>query len=151
MILRITNDGPNTASAVCTGTAPASFVTPIPTAAPVSFVVNPYFSFPYVATSFGNPGPCSPAVSQCRANYAACTGQLDGQALSGSYGVTIVVPGNGGTTVVGGGGGITYNPASATSICTQPSIQYPKAAAILHRIPACIDLFLVADCEMNRQ
>lgn len=107
-------------SAVCTGTAPASFVTPGPAATTaVSYVSNTYFSFPYIATYFANPGHCSAAVSQCSANYAACTAQLQGQGGAGGagYGVTIVVPGGGGTTVAAGGGGATYNSASATSVC----------------------------------
>ncbi|KAK3394527.1 hypothetical protein B0H63DRAFT_517649 [Podospora didyma] len=97
-------------NAVCTGTAPGSFVPPTTTAA--SFVPNPYFSFPYLATYFANAGDCSAAVTQCGSNYAACTAQLAG---AGGYGVTIVVPGGAGTTITGGG--VNYGPASATSIC----------------------------------
>ncbi|KAL2020176.1 hypothetical protein VTK56DRAFT_8700 [Thermocarpiscus australiensis] len=108
--------------AVCTGTAPASFATPGPaaTTTAVSYVPNSYFSFPYIATSFANQGYCSAAVSQCSANYAACTAQLGGQGSSGGYAVTIVVPGGRGTTVTGGGG-VTVNAASATSICSSLS------------------------------
>ncbi|KAL2137063.1 hypothetical protein VTI74DRAFT_9669 [Chaetomium olivicolor] len=102
------------AGAVCTGTAPASFAAPSPTS--VSYVPNAYFSFPYIATYFANPGHCSAAISQCNANYAACTSQLGGQGgLGGGYAVTIVVPGGGGTTVAGRG--VTVGLASATSIC----------------------------------
>ncbi|KAM7197647.1 hypothetical protein V8F20_006537 [Naviculisporaceae sp. PSN 640] len=101
------------ANAVCTGTAPASFVTPGPAQTAVSFVANPYFSFPYIATYFDNPGDCSAAVTQCGNNYQACTSQLGGQ---GGFGVTIVVPGGAGTTVTGGGQA-NLGPVSATSIC----------------------------------
>ncbi|KAK0628142.1 hypothetical protein B0T17DRAFT_487771 [Bombardia bombarda] len=107
-------------NAVCTGTAPASFVTPMPTTAPVSFVPNAYFSFPYIATYFVDAGACSQAVSECSANYGACTSQLDGQLGSGPYGVTIVVPGGGGTTVTGGAQ-VNYGTASASSICSSLS------------------------------
>ncbi|KAK1781358.1 hypothetical protein QBC45DRAFT_65005 [Copromyces sp. CBS 386.78] len=100
-------------NAVCTGTAPAGFAAPSPTA-PVSFVVNPYFSFPYVATYFPDAEQCSSAVSQCSANYVACSDKLDG--LGGQYGVTIVVPGGAGTTV-GANVGTTVGPESASSIC----------------------------------
>lgn len=107
-------------SAVCTGTAPASFVPPGPTATAVSYVPNAYFSFPYVATYFANGGFCSAAVSQCSANYEACTEHLGGQGGGGGggggYAVTIVVPGGGGTTVTAAAGA-TYDAASATSIC----------------------------------
>ncbi|KAK0656035.1 hypothetical protein B0T16DRAFT_26497 [Cercophora newfieldiana] len=109
-------------NAVCTGTAPTEFVAPTPT---VAFVPNPYFSFPFIATSFNGPGACSQAASQCNANYNACTAQLEGQGeLGGSYQVTIAVPGAGGipgTTLVGNGG-VTYPTASATSICSSLSI-----------------------------
>ncbi|KAK4449391.1 hypothetical protein QBC34DRAFT_404804 [Podospora aff. communis PSN243] len=107
-------------NAVCTGTAPAEFVAPTPT---VAFVPNPYFSFPFIATSFNGPGACSQAASQCNANYDACTAQLEGQGgVGGSYQVTIAVPGlgSGGTTIVGGGG-VTYPTSSATSICSSLS------------------------------
>ncbi|KAM7192007.1 hypothetical protein V8F33_008585 [Rhypophila sp. PSN 637] len=105
------------ANAVCTGTAPASFVTPGPTKTAVSFVPNPYFSFPYVATYFDNPGDCSAAVSQCSANYGVCTSQMGGQ---GDFVVTIEVPGGGGTTFTGGGQA-NVGPVSATSICNSLS------------------------------
>lgn len=108
---------PSLFSAVCTGTAPASFVTPDPTTA-ASYVPNEYFSFPYVATSFANPGHCSAAISQCSANYEACTSQLareDGSG-GGGYAVTVVVPGGGGTTVTAGAG-VSVDASAATSIC----------------------------------
>ncbi|KAK4040513.1 hypothetical protein C8A01DRAFT_46146 [Parachaetomium inaequale] len=109
-------------NAVCTGTAPASFVTPGPAATTaVSYVPNVFFSFPYIATSFANPGHCSAAVSQCSANHAACTSQLAAQDGSGGgYAVTVVVPGGGGTTVAAAGG-ISVAAAAATSICNSLS------------------------------
>lgn len=105
-------------SAVCTGTAPESFVPPGAAATTAaSYVPNVFFSFPYVATYFANPGHCSAAISQCSANYAACTSQLAEQDGSGAgYAVTVVVPGGGGTTVAAAGG-ISVGPAAATSIC----------------------------------
>ncbi|KAK4245638.1 hypothetical protein C7999DRAFT_16178 [Corynascus novoguineensis] len=108
-------------NAVCTGTAPASFVTPDPTTA-ASYVPNEYFSFPYVATSFANPGHCSAAISQCSANYEACTSQLareDGSG-GGGYAVTVVVPGGGGTTVTAGAG-VSVDASAAASICNSLS------------------------------
>ncbi|GAB1311204.1 Gpi-anchored protein [Madurella fahalii] len=106
--------------AVCTGTAPASFVPPAPSTTAVSYVPNTYFSFPYIATYFANPGHCSAAVSQCNANHAACTSQLGGAGAGGGYAVTIVVPGGGGTTVTAGAS-LTFDAASATSICNSLS------------------------------
>lgn len=100
--------------AVCTGTAPSSYRPP--TTTPVSYVPNSYFSFPYIATSFSNEGACSSAVSQCSANYDACTAGLEGSGGGGA--VTVVVPaGNGGTTTIGGNAGTTLPTASATSVC----------------------------------
>ncbi|KAK0730586.1 hypothetical protein B0H67DRAFT_639070 [Lasiosphaeris hirsuta] len=106
-------------NAVCTGTAPASFVTPSPQTTAVSYVPNVYFSFPYVATYFANPSACSQAVSQCSANFAACTTQLGGQ-VGGNFGVTIIVPGGSGTTITGNAG-VSVPAASATSICSSLS------------------------------
>ncbi|ROW01768.1 hypothetical protein VSDG_02229 [Cytospora chrysosperma] len=100
--------------AVCTGTAPSSYRAPSTTA--VSYVANSYFSFPYIATSYSNAAACSRAVSQCSANYAACTANLGGAGSGGA--VTVVVPaGNGGTTTIGAAVGTTLPTASATSIC----------------------------------
>lgn len=100
--------------AVCTGTAPSSFRPPTTTA--VSYVPNNYFSFPYIATSFSNEGACSRAVSQCSANYAACTQDLGGAGGGGA--VTVVVPaGNGQTTTIGANAGATLPTASASSVC----------------------------------
>lgn len=109
-------------NAVCTGTAPESFVPPGAAATTAaSYVPNVFFSFPYVATYFANPGHCSAAISQCSANYAACTSQLAEQDGSGAgYAVTVVVPGGGGTTVAAAGG-ISVGPAAATSICNSLS------------------------------
>ncbi|KAL2157428.1 hypothetical protein VTH06DRAFT_6120 [Thermothelomyces fergusii] len=111
-------------NAVCTGTVPASFVTPDP-AGPtpvVSYVPNEFFSFPYIATYFPNPGYCSAAVMQCSSNYAACTSQLArvGFVGDGGYAVTVVVPGGGGVTVTAAAG-ISVDAAAATSICSSLS------------------------------
>lgn len=90
---------------------------PAATTTVVSYVPNVYFSFPYIATYFANPGFCSAAVSQCSANYAACTDHLGGAGqVGGGFGVTIVVPGGGGTTITAGAG-TTVDVARATSIC----------------------------------
>ncbi|KUI57256.1 hypothetical protein VP1G_04494 [Cytospora mali] len=103
---------------VCTGNAPSSYRAPSST--PVSYVANSYFSFPYIATSYSNAAACSRAVSQCSANYAACTANLEGG--SGGGAVTVVVPaGNGGTTTIGAGAGTTYPILTATSICNSLS------------------------------
>lgn len=102
--------------AVCTGTAPSSYRPPSSTATSVSYVANAYFSFPYIATAFSNAGACSRAVSQCSANYAACTAGLEG---SDSGGVTVVVAGS--TTVRGVTAATTYATSSATSICSSLS------------------------------
>ncbi|VBB72779.1 Putative protein of unknown function [Podospora comata] len=109
------------AGAICTGTAPASFVTPVPAATTaVSYVANNFFSFPYVATYFANREHCSAAARQCDANHEACQSQLQGLAGGAGYAVTIAVPGGGGTTVTAAAG-VTYEPARATSICSSLS------------------------------
>lgn len=97
---------------VCTGTAPSSYRAPSSTA--VSYVANTYFSFPYIVTSFSNAAACTRAVSQCSANYAACTADLEG---SGN-GVTVVV---GGSTTVTNSGTATYATSTATSVCSSLS------------------------------
>ncbi|KAJ6445528.1 Conserved oligomeric Golgi complex subunit 8 [Purpureocillium lavendulum] len=101
--------------AVCTGTAPASAPTGGATA-PVSYVENPYFSFPYAPTTFGNSASCAAAGRACSSNYNACVTGLQG---SGGYGVTVNVPGGGGTTVGGGTAGNLG--ASATPLCSSLS------------------------------
>ncbi|KAK4177668.1 hypothetical protein QBC36DRAFT_126752 [Triangularia setosa] len=109
------------AGVICTGTAPASFATPLPAATTaVSYVPNGFFSFPYVATYFANREHCSAAARQCDTNYEACQSQLQGLAGGVGYAVTIAVPGGGGTTVTAAAG-ITYEPARATSICSSLS------------------------------
>ncbi|KAL3961583.1 hypothetical protein ACCO45_003106 [Purpureocillium lilacinum] len=100
--------------AVCTGTAPASAPTGGATA-PVSYVENPYFSFPYAPTTFSNSASCAAATRACSSNYNACVTGLQG---SGGYGVTINVPGGGGTTVAGAGSNLG---ASATPLCSSLS------------------------------
>ncbi|KAH8177734.1 hypothetical protein LIA77_02816 [Sarocladium implicatum] len=101
--------------AVCTGNAPSTAPTGRPTAA-VSYVSNPYFSFPYIQTDFDNSRQCSSAVSACSENYDACLTRLQGG--GDNLGVTIVVPGLGGTTVDGGG---TNLGPSATGVCSSLS------------------------------
>jgi hypothetical protein len=101
-------------SAVCTGNAPSAIPTARPTAA-ISYVTNPYFSFPYAETSFDDSRACSSAVSACSRNYQVCVQNLEG---GGGFGVTIEVPGDGGTTVGGGGSSLG---ASATSVCSSLS------------------------------
>jgi len=110
------------ANAVCTGTAPASFVPPSPTQRPaLSFVENPFFPFPYAATYFYNRADCSSAVRQCDANFDACTAQLPTQTAGAGFGVTIVVPGMDGGTTITGGVAVSVDAASATSICSSLS------------------------------
>jgi hypothetical protein len=123
---------------VCTGTVPSTVETSHPATTAVSYVSNAYFPFPFAPTYFANHGDCSAAVSECSANYVACTSDLEGQGLSaatangGNFAVTIVVPG--GTTVIGGdvvattsghpattGAITTYPTATATSICSSLS------------------------------
>lgn len=99
---------------VCTGTAPSTYQAPSSTSA--SYVANLYFSFPYIVTSFSNAGACTRAVSQCSANYAACTADLEGS--GGGNGVTVVV---GGSTTVTNTGTSTYATAMATSVCSSLS------------------------------
>lgn len=98
---------------VCTGTAPSTYRPPSSTSA--SYVANGYFSFPYIVTSFSNAAACSRAVSQCSANYAACTADLEG---AGGNGVTVVV---GGSTTVTNSGTTTYALPTATSVCSSLS------------------------------
>ncbi|KAK0383103.1 hypothetical protein NLU13_9016 [Sarocladium strictum] len=102
--------------AVCTGNAPSTVPTGRPTVA-VSYVSNPYFSFPYVQTNFDNRAQCTSAVSACSKNYDVCVSNLQGGG-GGDFGVTIVVPGAGGTTVGGGGSDLG---ASATQVCSSLS------------------------------
>lgn len=97
---------------VCTGTAPSSYRAPSTTSA--SFVANQYFNFPYIVTSFSNAAACSRAVSQCSANYAACTADLEGA----GGGVTIVV---GGSTTISGSAATTFPTSTATSVCSSLS------------------------------
>ncbi|KAH7136643.1 hypothetical protein EDB81DRAFT_88225 [Dactylonectria macrodidyma] len=99
--------------AVCTGTAPAS-ATGDPTAM-ASYVSNSYFSFPIAPTSYDDSDACNSAIDACSDNYDACITVLGD---SGSYGVTIAVPGGGGTTVAADGSGLG---TSATAICSSLS------------------------------
>lgn len=106
--------------AVCTGTAPASFRPPSPTA---SFVPNQFFPFVYITTSFANKAACETAVSQCSKNYDICTSQLNanGQVVGGNNGVTIIVPGGSGTTIAATRQNLGFS--SATSVCGSLSSQ----------------------------
>lgn len=99
-------------SLVCTGNAPSDAPTAEPTTA-VSYISNPYFSFPYAGTKFENGKQCTSAVSACSSNYDACVTNLGGG--GNNPGVTIVVPGAGGTTIGGGGSDLG---ASATKVCS---------------------------------
>lgn len=91
---------------------------------------NAYFSYPYIATYFANRGDCSAAVSQCSANYGACTSQLAGQ---GGFGVTIVVPGGDGTTITNGGQA-NVGPTSASSICMHISVTRQRSYSSYSRL-----------------
>lgn len=102
--------------AVCTGTAPATPLDAGPTAA-VSYVPNPYFSFPYAPTTFANSASCASAVDACSSTYGVCVAGLQ---RNGGYAVTINVPGGGGTTVGGWQGDLG---ASATPVCSSLSSQ----------------------------
>lgn len=97
-------------NAVCTGTVGTPTTTQ-------SYITNQYFAFPAIPTSFPNTAACANAVSACSENYAACTSDL--ASGTGGYGVTIVVPGDGGTTVAPTH--TTVGLASATSICSSLS------------------------------
>lgn len=99
---------------ICTGTAPDSPPTAFPTA-PVSYVPNTYFSFPYAATTYPNSAACESAVSVCSRNYEVCTSGLGG---GSGFAVTIDVPGGGGVTVDGTGANL--GPA-VTSVCSSLS------------------------------
>ncbi|CCU74578.1 hypothetical protein BGHDH14_bgh03043 [Blumeria hordei DH14] len=79
-----------------------------------SVVVNAYFPFPYIPTTYADRTVCLSAYSACQTNYAACAANLQGS----NYGVTIIAP----------AGGITMSPtaqnlglSSATSICSSLS------------------------------
>ncbi|TVY22744.1 hypothetical protein LHYA1_G008592, partial [Lachnellula hyalina] len=83
-----------------------------------SYPSNPYFPFPYIATSYPNSAACNTAFLACQTNYAACTADLQGGSGS-NFAVTIIAP---------SGGGVTVSPsvqslgtASATSICSSLS------------------------------
>lgn len=100
--------------AVCTGTAPAS--APTASTRSPSWVPNPYFPFPYAATTFGNHASCSSAVKSCSINYGACMATLQ---MGNSHHVTVAIPGNTGTTITGGGA--SFPSSRATSICSSLS------------------------------
>lgn len=140
-----------TCSVVCTGTAPATAPAAGSTA-PVSFVPNSYYSFPFAQTTFDDRGACSSAVKDCSRNYDACVTDLQGD---DGYAVTIDVPGGGGTTVDGSAVGL--DAASATSICSSLSTEacsdleatscssYDSGArpAALHTLPTSLTALVV--------
>jgi hypothetical protein len=97
---------------VCTGAAPSSE----PTNAPVSYVSNSYFSFPYAPTTYTDIDQCTSAADACSRNYEACTSGLQGG--GNGFAVTIDVPGGGGVTV---GGPAQNLGASATAVCASLS------------------------------
>ncbi|KAN0117273.1 hypothetical protein V8E51_003250 [Hyaloscypha variabilis] len=97
------------------GTTTTSTATTATATGSASYVTNPYFPFPYIPRSYTNSDACVSAYSNCQANYAACTVDLQG---GGGIGVTIVAPG-GGTTVAATA--MNLGLASATSICSSLS------------------------------
>lgn len=108
----------------------ASIVTATTTAAPstgaVSYVPNPYFSFPYIPSTFANSASCSAAYSTCASDYAQCT--IDLQGGEGRFAVTIVAPGGGIT--VSAPASTNVGAASATAICSSLSnLACPGTAA----------------------
>ncbi|EPE03224.1 hypothetical protein F503_01962 [Ophiostoma piceae UAMH 11346] len=69
------------AAAVCTGDAPATYVTATVVA---SYVPNAYYSFPYLvpsnvaaATALANADACSAVVQECSSIYSLCTSSLE--------------------------------------------------------------------------
>ncbi|MCJ1308107.1 hypothetical protein MMC25_001759 [Agyrium rufum] len=91
---------PATATASTTGTSSNGYVFPTSTlgitAFPQSTVVNPYFPWLFIPTSFSNAQECSSYYTSCQSEYQSCTQSLGGA----GFGVTVAGPG-GGTTVVG--------------------------------------------------
>jgi hypothetical protein len=81
-----------------------------------STVPNPYYPFPFIATTYTNAAACSSAYTGCQTDYSSCTGALTG----GVHGVTVAAP-NGGITVAAVTGSLDANAAS--SICSSLSSQ----------------------------
>lgn len=76
-------------------------------AATITYVANPYFPYPYIATSFANSAACASAYSSCANNFAICTADLAGGG-NGGYAVTVSGP----------NGGVTVSPTAAMSLGT---------------------------------
>lgn len=76
-----------------------------------SIVVNAYYPYFYLPTTYPNANLCTSAFSSCRSEFSKCTSSLE--------------TGGNGVTVSGAGGGITAQPAlgeaSAGSICSSLS------------------------------
>ena len=76
-----------------------------------SIVVNPYFPYVYLPTTYQNADQCSAAFSSCRSEFSQCSSSL--------------ATGGNDVTISGAGGGITaqpaLGPASAGAICSSLS------------------------------
>jgi hypothetical protein len=93
--------------ATTTNSVQAAGVTP-------STVSNPYYPFPYIATTYTDAAACSAAWTGCQTNSASCTAALGGN----GYAVTVAAP-NGGVTVEAV---TTSLPSSAaSSVCSSLS------------------------------
>lgn len=101
--------GTGTTSVTTTSTSTAATIT---SAATLSTVVNSFFPWPFIPTTYVNSAACMTAYSDCQSNYAACTADLAG---GNAFPVTIVAPG-GGVTVAATAQSL--GAASATSICS---------------------------------
>ena len=91
-----------------------------------STVVNSYFPFVYLPTSFSNAADCSSSFSSCASAFTSCTSSLGGGANGVTApGVTITGPG------VGAGAQTSLPSTSAASICSSLSTQacYPLQLA----------------------
>lgn len=80
----------------------------IPTFA-ASTVVNPFFPFIYIPTSFVNAAVCSSYFTACGTEFSSCASSLGGGVING-------------VTVTGAGGGVTVQGATATSLSQGASI-----------------------------
>lgn len=87
-----------------------------------STVPNPYYPFPYIATTYTNAAACSAAYTGCQTDFASCTSALGGSV----NGVTVDAP---------NGAGITVQAITATL----PSAQASSACSSLSSV-ACYNL-----------